>query len=140
MASALVKDAGTLQIGIGALGDAIVYCLQLRHQHNATWQSVLDDCRVHERFGPQIEQIGDTERFERGLYGCTEMFVDDPLGLAGLCCAILSAQGPMRPPLLPTRRACRSPDDRLSASPFKPVRTPCPARRAPAAGRAAHSG
>jgi len=39
-----VKDAGTLQIGIGELGDAIVYCLQLRHQHNATWRSVLDDC------------------------------------------------------------------------------------------------
>ena len=49
-ASALVKDAGTLQIGIGELGDAIVYCLQLRHQHNATWRSVLDDCRVLERF------------------------------------------------------------------------------------------
>ncbi|MGH8568695.1 MAG: acetyl-CoA hydrolase/transferase C-terminal domain-containing protein, partial [Gammaproteobacteria bacterium] len=75
------KDAGTLQIGIGALGDAIVYCLQLRHQHNATWRSVLDDCRMRERFGPQIEQIGETERFERGLYGCTEMFVDGFLDL-----------------------------------------------------------
>ncbi|MFH0342155.1 MAG: acetyl-CoA hydrolase/transferase C-terminal domain-containing protein [Chromatiales bacterium] len=80
-ASVLVKDAGTLQIGIGELGDAIVYCLQQRHQHNATWRSVLDDCRVRERFGREIERIGDIERFERGLYGCTEMFVDGFLDL-----------------------------------------------------------
>ena len=98
-ASALVKDAGTLQIGIGELGDAIVYCLQMRHQHNATWQSVLDDCRVRERFGPQIEQIGDTERFERGLYGCTEMFVDgfldsiDPESSSGACIATRLSNG-----------------------------------------------
>jgi acyl-CoA hydrolase len=31
----LVRDGGTLQIGIGALGDAVVYGLQLRH--NKTW-------------------------------------------------------------------------------------------------------
>ena len=31
-ASALVRDAGTLQIGIGELGDSIVYSLLLRHQ------------------------------------------------------------------------------------------------------------
>ncbi len=42
-ASALVRDGGTLQIGIGELGDAIVYCLQLRHRQNPTWRQVLDD-------------------------------------------------------------------------------------------------
>ncbi len=30
----LVRDGGTLQIGIGELGDAVVYGLQLRHQQN----------------------------------------------------------------------------------------------------------
>ena len=30
-ASSLIKDGGTLQVGIGALGDAIVYALLLRH-------------------------------------------------------------------------------------------------------------
>ena len=37
----------------------------------------------------------------------------DPLGLAGLCRASCSAQSPVRPSLLPARRACRPPDDRL---------------------------
>ena len=32
--SALIKDGGTLQIGIGSLGDAIVYACQLRHEKN----------------------------------------------------------------------------------------------------------
>jgi hypothetical protein len=33
-ASSLVRDGGTLQIGIGELGDSIVYSLLLRHQQN----------------------------------------------------------------------------------------------------------
>ena len=33
--SALVRDGGTLQVGIGELGDALVYALLLRHQQGA---------------------------------------------------------------------------------------------------------
>ena len=33
-ASTLIKDGGTLQIGIGSLGDAIAYGLIMRHQQN----------------------------------------------------------------------------------------------------------
>ena len=40
-ASALVRDGGTLQIGIGELGDALVYALLLRHQQNAAWRGAL---------------------------------------------------------------------------------------------------
>src|SRR3954469_13960695 len=40
-ASALVRDAGTLQIGIGELGDSIVYSLLLRHQQNEAWRRAL---------------------------------------------------------------------------------------------------
>ena len=40
-ASSLVRDAGTLQIGIGELGDSIVYSLLLRHQQNAAWRRTL---------------------------------------------------------------------------------------------------
>lgn len=75
-ASALVRDGGTLQLGIGELGDAIVYAMQLRHQQNATWRAVLNDTGALARFGAGIEGIGGTGIFERGLYGCTEMFVD----------------------------------------------------------------
>lgn len=80
-ASALVRDGGTLQLGIGELGDAIVYSMQLRHQQNATWRAVLNDTRTLERCGSEIEAIGGTSIFERGLYGCTEMFVDGFLDL-----------------------------------------------------------
>jgi hypothetical protein len=40
-AAALVRDGGTLQLGIGELGDAIVYALQLRQQHNETFRQAL---------------------------------------------------------------------------------------------------
>src|SRR5436305_179237 len=40
-ASALVRDGGTLQVGIGEMGDSLVYALLLRHQQNAAWRSAL---------------------------------------------------------------------------------------------------
>jgi acyl-CoA hydrolase len=80
-ASALVRDGGTLQLGIGELGDAIVYSMQLRHQQNATWRGVLNDARALARCGEEIEALGGTGIFEQGLYGCTEMFVDGFLDL-----------------------------------------------------------
>lgn len=75
-ASATVRDGGTLQLGIGELGDAIVYCLQLRQQQNGAWRRVLADAGGHERFGADINALGGEGVFEQGLYACTEMFVD----------------------------------------------------------------
>ncbi|HEU4531422.1 MAG TPA: acetyl-CoA hydrolase/transferase C-terminal domain-containing protein [Steroidobacteraceae bacterium] len=80
-ASMLVRDGGTLQLGIGELGDAIVYALQLRHQQNATWRQALDHLGAARRFGELAESIGGTGIFEHGVYGCTEMFVDGFLDL-----------------------------------------------------------
>ena len=77
----LVRDGGTLQIGIGELGDAVVYGLQLRHQQNAEFREILQGLRAAERFGPVLDTIGDESPFEAGLYGCTEMFVDGFLDL-----------------------------------------------------------
>ena len=39
--SSLVRDGGTLQVGIGELGDALVYALLLRHQQNVVYQDAL---------------------------------------------------------------------------------------------------
>jgi acyl-CoA hydrolase len=80
-ASATVRDGGTLQLGIGELGDAIVYCLQLRHQQNSAWHRVLEDARADARFGADIDALGGRGVFEQGLYGCSEMFVDGFLDL-----------------------------------------------------------
>ena len=77
----LVRDGGTLQIGIGELGDAVVYGLQLRQQQNAEFREILQGLGAQERFGPTLDAIGSAAPFEAGLYGCTEMFVDGFLDL-----------------------------------------------------------
>jgi acyl-CoA hydrolase len=77
----LVRDGGTLQIGIGELGDAVVYGLQLRQQQNAEFREILNGLKAQERFGPVLDAVGAAAPFETGLYGCTEMFVDGFLDL-----------------------------------------------------------
>jgi len=75
-ASALIRDGGTLQIGIGCLGDAIVYFCQLRQQQNALYRQMLSDLRIWEHHGELINRVGGVEPFEQGLYGSSEMFVN----------------------------------------------------------------
>ena len=81
-ASSLVKDGGTLQLGIGELGDAIVYSLQLRHQQNALYKRALNAFGGSQQWAEVIRDVGDvTAPFEKGLTACTEMFVDGFLDL-----------------------------------------------------------
>ena len=80
-ASALIPDGGTLQIGIGALGDAIVHALKLRHERNDVYCDALRSAGILEHAGALIRADGGTGRFEEGLYGATEMFVDGLLHL-----------------------------------------------------------
>ncbi|MGJ4730220.1 acetyl-CoA hydrolase/transferase C-terminal domain-containing protein [Luteimonas sp. SDU101] len=72
-ASALVRDGGTLQIGIGALSDALCHALALRHTDNAAYRRVLaaldPDLPAH----PAVVASGGLDPFEQGLYGCSEM-------------------------------------------------------------------
>ena len=84
----LVRDGGTLQLGIGELGDAVVYGLQLRHQQNAEFRDMLRTLKAEERFGEALDAIGGDAPFESGLYACTEMFVDGFLGFVSRreCC------------------------------------------------------
>ena len=79
--STLIRDGGTLQIGIGALGDAIAYALDMRHNRNGTYLELLRDSGIASSHGALIEQVGGTGGFERGLYGSTEMLVDGFLQL-----------------------------------------------------------
>jgi acyl-CoA hydrolase len=74
--SSLVRDGGTLQIGIGSLGDAIAYGLIARHEHNECYQELLRRAGILDRFGQSVQKYGGTDPFREGLYGCTEMFVD----------------------------------------------------------------
>jgi acyl-CoA hydrolase len=79
-ASALVRDGGTLQIGIGALSDALVYALQLRQRNNAEYLQALQS--VGGAAQPLIAQVGGTDVFASGLYGASEMVMD---GFMHLC-------------------------------------------------------
>ncbi|MBZ2167274.1 acetyl-CoA hydrolase/transferase C-terminal domain-containing protein [Marinobacter sp. F4216] len=74
-ASALLRDGGTLQVGIGSLGAALVYSTILRHTQNPDWQAVFDHLDVAGQF-PMVAAEGGTGTFEKGLYGCSEMMVD----------------------------------------------------------------
>lgn len=76
-ASALVRDGGTLQIGIGALSDALVYALLLRQRNNADYLGALRALRGDEPAADAlIGRIGGLAPFARGLYGASEMVMD----------------------------------------------------------------
>ncbi|HEY8682916.1 MAG TPA: acetyl-CoA hydrolase/transferase C-terminal domain-containing protein [Rhodanobacter sp.] len=75
-ASALVKDGGCLQIGIGALSDALVKALLMRQQENTLWRRALvaldAACNTHALAG----WMGGLAEFQAGLYGASEMVMD----------------------------------------------------------------
>ncbi|WP_395684127.1 acetyl-CoA hydrolase/transferase C-terminal domain-containing protein [Dokdonella sp.] len=75
-ASSLVRDGGTLQIGIGALSDAIVHALLLRHQRNADYLATLAALRGGTQAHPLPGRWGGTGAFVHGLYGASEMIMD----------------------------------------------------------------
>ncbi|WP_305119224.1 acetyl-CoA hydrolase/transferase C-terminal domain-containing protein [Tahibacter harae] len=78
-ASTLVADGGTLQIGIGALSDAVVHALLLRQRDPAAYGEALA------ALGGASElagRIGGLQPFERGLYGASEMVMDGFMHLA----------------------------------------------------------
>jgi acyl-CoA hydrolase len=79
--SSLVRDGGTLQVGIGELAEASIYALLLRHQQNASWRAAVGALDPPGMAAPLIAAVGGTEPFVRGLYAATEMFVAQLLEL-----------------------------------------------------------
>jgi acyl-CoA hydrolase len=72
-ASALVRDGGTLQIGIGALSDALCHALVLRHTDNATYRRLLQALDPALASHPAVVASGGLDPLPQGLYGCSEM-------------------------------------------------------------------
>ncbi|UVL61551.1 acetyl-CoA hydrolase [Pseudomonas sp. B21-032] len=79
-ASTLVRDGGTLQIGIGAMGDALTAGLLARQADSEAYQALLADINLTP-WHSLIEREGGLQPFARGLYGCSEMFVNGLLAL-----------------------------------------------------------
>ncbi len=80
-ASTLVRDGGTLQIGIGSMGDALTAALLARQADNEEYRALLADLQV-DHWHSLIDREGGVEPFAQGLYGCSEMFVNGLLALA----------------------------------------------------------
>ena len=75
-ASALVADGSTLQVGIGALGDALTYGCILREKNNSVYKEIFSKLGITRNFSDEINSCGGMEPFDEGLYGSTEMFAD----------------------------------------------------------------
>jgi hypothetical protein len=72
-ASTLVRDGGTLQIGIGALSDALCHALVLRHTDNAAYRRTLLALDPGVEAHPAVVASGGLDPLPNGLYGCSEM-------------------------------------------------------------------
>lgn len=76
-AAGLVRDGGTLQIGIGQVGDALAQGLIVRHRDNTQFHAIMK--RLRPTMHPALELH--TGSFEKGLYGVSEMLFEAFLGL-----------------------------------------------------------
>jgi len=75
-AASLVRDGGTLQIGIGQVGDALAQGLIVRHRDNARFHEIM------KRLAPDALVVAENNGpFEQGLYGVSEMLFEAFLGL-----------------------------------------------------------
>ena len=82
-ASALVRDGGTLQIGIGSLADALCHALVLRHTRPADYLAALEALQPGFAGSALVRRVGGTAPFREGLYGASEMVNDGFRLLAG---------------------------------------------------------
>ena len=73
-AAGLVRDGGTLQIGIGQVGDALAQGLILRHRDRGQFETTV------KRLAPASPPF-ETAPFEKGLYGVSEMLFEAFIGL-----------------------------------------------------------
>jgi Acetyl-CoA hydrolase/transferase C-terminal domain len=76
-AAGLVRDGGTLQIGIGQVGDALAQGLIVRHRDNAQFHAIMK--RLRPATDPALKLH--TGSFDKGLYGVSEMLFEAFLGL-----------------------------------------------------------
>lgn len=74
-AAGLVRDGGSLQIGIGQVGDALAQSLIIRHRDPDAFRALSG------RLSPGLPLPPETGPFTIGLYGVSEMFFEAFVGL-----------------------------------------------------------
>jgi len=75
-ASTLIKDDGTMQIGIGSIGDAIAHGIITRDKNNDDYKKLIQETKVYEKSKELIDEWGGIDKFDKGIYGSSEMLVD----------------------------------------------------------------
>lgn len=73
-AAGLVRDGGTLQIGIGQVGDSLAQSLVVRHRDTKAYLDIMS------RLAPETA-LPESGPFTKGLYGVSEMFFEAFIGL-----------------------------------------------------------
>ena len=73
-----IADGGTLQLGIGSLGDAVAHALILRHRANADFRAIA--ARLDPADGAPAG-LRESDPFDQGLHGVSEMLVESFLDL-----------------------------------------------------------
>lgn len=72
-AAALVKDGGTIQLGIGSLGDSVAHWLRVRHEQPDAFAAAAASFGL-ERYRDLITHEGGVGPFVEGLFASSEMF------------------------------------------------------------------
>lgn len=73
-ASSLIKDNGSLQIGIGKLNNALANALIFRHKQNHLYCALMNKLGISDK-------TATFDAFDKGLYGSTEMLSDEYMQL-----------------------------------------------------------
>lgn len=74
--ASLVRDGGTLQVGIGSLSDAVAHCLILRHTKPAVFSDVLARLPGGTQSSRRKQLPVELASFRQGLYSSTELMSD----------------------------------------------------------------
>lgn len=74
--ASLVRDGGTLQVGIGSLSDAVAHCLRLRHNSPDIFAEVLEQLPGGTATARRRQLPVETGAFRDGLYASTELLSD----------------------------------------------------------------
>ena len=74
--ASLVRDGGTLQVGIGSLSDAVAHCLKLRHTSPELFADVLEQLPGGTATDRRKHLPIELAPFRKGLYSSTELLSD----------------------------------------------------------------
>jgi len=74
--SSMLRDGGTLQIGIGSLADAVAHVTRMRHTDNDAYRHLVERLIGEPQQSLRSALPIEAGRFDEGLYGCSEMLVE----------------------------------------------------------------